>query len=216
MVQNPKLIDLKEGDGVTLKVAFNKNEPKSAWIVMGVDFKKQKALLKRDSGLDVKSPQPKWIDFKLIEQIFPQTEAIYQLFLDRQATDPMEYVSNESLQRFLYDVMQLMETCKANVDEYPTFHPGLYHPDIYKNEESSQGIKSESVKPEIKMEIKEEPNEEENEDLQEVPTIDDELQLFEPLTELRTQTLEGQSNVTRRSRRNEARTGQPGAFSKYF
>ena len=47
-----------------------KNEPKCAWIVHKVDWGRQKVQAARNSGLDMKESEPKWLDFKIIDRVF--------------------------------------------------------------------------------------------------------------------------------------------------
>ena len=70
LVQNPQLLKMKKGDGITLKVAFNKNEPKCAWVVLKIDWGRQKVQAVRNSGLDMKESEPRWLDFRMIDRVF--------------------------------------------------------------------------------------------------------------------------------------------------
>ena len=70
LVQNPQLLKMKKGDGITLKVAFNKNEPKCAWVVLKIDWGRQKVQAVRNSGLDMKESEPRWLDFRVIDRVF--------------------------------------------------------------------------------------------------------------------------------------------------
>ena len=89
LVRLPDLTEMKPGDAVTLVAPMNKNEPKSAWVVQKVDFKKRQAKLVRDSGLDKQRSSPKWICFSRIEQIFPADAAILHLAAETGVTvDP--------------------------------------------------------------------------------------------------------------------------------
>ena len=78
LVNNPNLVAIKEGDRVTLKLNFDKNEPKSPYIVVKVNFRKRQALLKRDSGLDSGAPEPRWICFSRIDNVFPKEDHFHQ------------------------------------------------------------------------------------------------------------------------------------------
>ena len=70
ILKNPQLLRLKPGDLITLKEKFDKNQPRSGWLVLKVDFKSQKVQIERDSGRDLKSPEVKTISFELIDKIF--------------------------------------------------------------------------------------------------------------------------------------------------
>merc|ERR1711911_352326 len=71
LVRLPALTELKPGDTVTLIENLDKNEPRSAWDVLKVDFKKRQAKLVRNSELDTHRSAAKWICFSRIDQIFP-------------------------------------------------------------------------------------------------------------------------------------------------
>ena len=77
LVKNPRLVAIKEGDIVTLKTNFNKNEPKAAYKVEKVNFRKRQALLKRESGLDAGTIIAKWICFSRIQDVFPSEDQMY-------------------------------------------------------------------------------------------------------------------------------------------
>lgn len=111
LVRLPALTDLKAGDTVTLIQPSDKNEPKSAWVVQAVDFKKRQAKLVRDSGLDKQRSSAKWICFSRIEQIFPAENAILHLAAETGAT-PNPYVDSwgiyrdpDRLKRFMRSAM---------------------------------------------------------------------------------------------------------------
>ena len=86
LVRLPGLTELKPGDTVTLNDKIDKNEPRSAWSVLKVDFKKRQAKLVRDSELDSQRGQPKWICFSRIDQLFPSETAILHLAVESAAT----------------------------------------------------------------------------------------------------------------------------------
>ena len=69
LVNNPKLLDLKIGDLITLKEKVDKNEPRCAYQVEKISFPNNKVQVRRYSGLDKESPDTKWIDFKLIHSV---------------------------------------------------------------------------------------------------------------------------------------------------
>ena len=72
LVNNPKLIELKIGDIISLKEKVNKNEPRFAYRIEKIDFPKNKALVRRYSGMDKNAPQAKWIDFRIIHSVASQ------------------------------------------------------------------------------------------------------------------------------------------------
>ena len=98
LVRLPSLTELKAGDTVTLIQPTDKNEPKAAWVVQAVDFKKRQAKLIRDSGLDKQRSSAKWICFSRIEQIFPAETAILHLAAETGAT-PNPYVDSWGIYR---------------------------------------------------------------------------------------------------------------------
>ena len=71
LVNLPELTLLKINDLVTLKEGFNKNEPRYTYRIDKIDFKKRKAFVFRESSMDVEIPQGRWIDFRLIDRVFP-------------------------------------------------------------------------------------------------------------------------------------------------
>ena len=73
LVNMPELTSLRINDLVTLKENFDKNEPRYTYRVDKIDFKKRQAYLFRESAMDVEMPQGKWIDFRLIDRVFPTT-----------------------------------------------------------------------------------------------------------------------------------------------
>ena len=82
LVRLPALTELKTGDTVTLIENLDKNEPRSAWDVLEVNFKKRQAKLVRNSGLDTHRSAAKWICFSRIDQIFPAETAVLQLAVE--------------------------------------------------------------------------------------------------------------------------------------
>ena len=86
LVRLPGLTELKAGDTVTLIQKADKNEPRAAWTVVNVDFKKRQAKMTRDSGLDTHRIAPKWVCFSRIEQIFPSETAILHLAVETGVT----------------------------------------------------------------------------------------------------------------------------------
>ena len=78
LVRNPDLVRIKEKDIVTLRENFNKNEPKSAYVVVKIDFRKRQALLRRESGLDSGPREPKWICFSRIDEVFPDENLMHR------------------------------------------------------------------------------------------------------------------------------------------
>ena len=81
LVNNPNLLKLTAGDVITLKENMNKNEPRYAYSVLEVDFKKQLALVQRFSGQDASESDKKWISFKLIHTIHKEHDVLNQ-FID--------------------------------------------------------------------------------------------------------------------------------------
>ena len=77
LVKNPKLVAIKPGDTVTLKEKFDKNEPKAAYLVEKVDFRKRQALLKRQSGLDAGQITSRWLCFSRIRDVFPKEDKLF-------------------------------------------------------------------------------------------------------------------------------------------
>ena len=98
LVRLPGLTDLKMGDTVTLNDKMDKNEPRSAWNVLKVDFKKRQAKLVRDSGLDSQRGQSRWICFSRIDQIFPAETAILHLAVESNST-ANPYVNEDGIYR---------------------------------------------------------------------------------------------------------------------
>ena len=94
LVNNPDLVAIKEGDMVTLKVDFNKNEPKAPYVVKKVDFRKRQALLRRESGLDTAVIGAKWICFSRIQDVFPKED---RFLLNMVAS--LEFDSDEEEER---------------------------------------------------------------------------------------------------------------------
>merc|ERR1711911_248330 len=82
LVRLPALTELKPGDTVTLIENLDKNEPRSAWDVLKVDFKKRLVKLVRNSELDTRRSAAKWICFSRIDQIFPKETAILHLAME--------------------------------------------------------------------------------------------------------------------------------------
>ena len=122
LVRLPSLTQLRAGDTVTLIQSSDKNEPKSAWSVQTVDFKKRQAKLVRDSGLDKQRSSPKWICFSRIEQIFPAETAILHLAAETGAT-PNPYVDSlgiyrdpNRLKRFMRAAMNAIGQFAASSD----------------------------------------------------------------------------------------------------
>ena len=68
-MNNPNLIKLKVGDLISLKEKVDKNEPRYAYRVEQINFPKNEAYVRRYSGLDVDSPDAKWISFKIIHSV---------------------------------------------------------------------------------------------------------------------------------------------------
>ena len=64
---------LKINDLVTLKEAYNKNEPRYTYRIDKIDFKKRLIFAFRESDIDVDVPEGKWLSFNLIHKVFPQT-----------------------------------------------------------------------------------------------------------------------------------------------
>ena len=114
LVRLPGLTDLKSGDTVTLVEKLDKNEPRAAWTVLKIDFKKRQAKLVRDSGLDSQRGQPRWICFSRIDQIFPSETAILHLAVESGAImnpyiDSLGiYRDLERLKRFIFQAVSAM------------------------------------------------------------------------------------------------------------
>ena len=108
LVQNPSLLQMKKGDGISLKIAFNKNEPKCEWLVLKVDWGNQKVYAERNSGLDAKANEPKWIDFRLIDRVFKKEHKNWENILACDSTDgkfntePSKAQFNEFLRRCFF------------------------------------------------------------------------------------------------------------------
>ena len=103
VVNNPQLLKLKSGDQVTLKGNTDKNDPKCAFVVHKVDFKKRLALLARNAGRETVVCDPKWISFELIDHIFKPEDLIFQNYVTTNTLeDPNErLIPAESLVKFL-------------------------------------------------------------------------------------------------------------------
>ena len=119
LVRNPGLTRLKEGDSVTLFEKFDKNEPKSAWVVKQVNAQKQKVLLQKDSGLNIKDSIPKWIDFAMVDDIFEEENALYDLSTtqDFHSKKLQERARHESFQKFLFHASAMTSTLRTNTLE---------------------------------------------------------------------------------------------------
>ena len=76
IIRNPLILRLKSGDHITIKEQFDKNQPRSGWLVLEVDFKNQKVKIQRDSGRDLIAPDVKTISFELIDKIFADSEKL--------------------------------------------------------------------------------------------------------------------------------------------
>lgn len=112
LVRNPDLVRIKERDLVTLRVKFNKNEPKCAYLVMKIDFRKRQALLRRESGLDSGSREPKWVCFSRIDEVFPAEDILHRNliasirytkedFIDEADFEKTEMSENEKKKKFM-------------------------------------------------------------------------------------------------------------------
>ena len=64
----------------TLKEGFDKNTPRSGWLVLEIDFKNQKLKIQRDSSRDLAVSDVKTISFELIDNVFTATDKINPIF----------------------------------------------------------------------------------------------------------------------------------------
>ena len=74
-LNNPGLFKLQIKDTVVLNEKPDKNEPRYQYVVEKINFPKREAFVRRDSGLDLQTPDGKWINFSLIHKIFPYNKS---------------------------------------------------------------------------------------------------------------------------------------------
>ena len=96
LVNNPELLNLAAGDIVTLKEQINKNEPRCAYTVIELDFKKQLVLLQRTSGQDSREGEKKWISFKLIHTIHKENDVVDDFLSETIENNQILQLENES------------------------------------------------------------------------------------------------------------------------
>ena len=102
VVNNPQILKLKSGDRVTLKGNTDKNDPKCAFVVHKIDFKKCLVLLARHSGREEEPAEPKWISFELIDHIFKPEDIAFQNYVTTNEQPISEWlVPREQFVKFL-------------------------------------------------------------------------------------------------------------------
>ena len=77
LISRPKILKLRPGDKITLKVNPGKNNFRSGYNVLKVDFSKSKVFIQRDSGRDEVPAIPFWITFDVIDHVFLKEDHLY-------------------------------------------------------------------------------------------------------------------------------------------
>ena len=126
LVRNQFLTKIKIGDTVQLKVKTDKNDVPTAWLVQKIDFSKKQLLLKKNSGLDTGRGECRWINFDLVERVFPAQDQIYQLYLDqeeegrRKKSKMSEFIARTVL---LANTMQSAPVVPSDLEMVPDLQP---------------------------------------------------------------------------------------------
>ena len=94
-ITNPDLISIKIGDYVTLKEQIDKNEPRYAYEVCEINFRKSLMKIKRLSGQDKKESEPKWISFKLIHSVHPSKSHETAFINEIQRLNQIEFMKED-------------------------------------------------------------------------------------------------------------------------
>lgn len=237
---------MKKGDGITLKVAVNKNEPKCAWIVLKIDWGRQKVQASRNSGLDMKESEPRWFDFKVIDRVFRGADRDWEHMLVCEANGGKVALETdkESFNQFLRNCFFAMinrddmESVPEYLDlpeiETPSVSEERSMQDVYleeedvdqsdsswvKTENEFEELKSEDLKKEewLKTESRFEDFEElSQESLSESKEILDKLEKEEePEVKQEVQPKKETSKKILPRRKAKDAMQQKGAFAKYF
>ena len=118
MVNNRYLTKIKIGDTVQLKIKTGKNDVPTAWLVQDISFPKRLLKLKKNSGVETGHGDERWVDFELVERVFPASDRIYQLYWDRSETQSDERKLSEFIARtvLLASTMQSVPTVPPDLD----------------------------------------------------------------------------------------------------
>ena len=109
LVNNRYLTKIKEGDTVQLKIRPDKNDVPTAWLVLKINFPKKQLLLRKNTGLDTGRGEERWVDFDLVERVFPVNDRIYQIYMDLEE-QPLE---KNKLSQFIMRTVLLADTLKS-------------------------------------------------------------------------------------------------------
>ena len=118
LVNNRYLTKIKIGDTVQLKIKTGKNDVPTAWLVQDISFPKRLLKLKKNSGVETGHGDERWVDFELVERVFPASDRIYQLYWDRSETQSDERKLSEFIARtvLLASTMQSVPTVPPDLD----------------------------------------------------------------------------------------------------
>ena len=126
LVNNRLLTKVKIGDTVQLKVHGDKNDVPTAWLVLNINFPKKQLLLRKNSGLDTGRGESRWISFEMVERVFPISDRIYQIHLDRnekrrtEERDLSEFIARTVL---LASTMQSAPQVPEDLEMVPELQP---------------------------------------------------------------------------------------------
>ena len=119
LVSRPKILKLKPGDKVTLKVNPGKNSFRSGYNVLKVDFSKSRVFIQRDSGRDEVPAIPFWITFDVIDHVFLEEDQLYWIQCGHDKIEkPHQRVVDKKITNLLAGALNV-----ADVFSYPTTLP---------------------------------------------------------------------------------------------
>ena len=151
LIKNPKILRLKAGDHITIKEKFDKNQPRSGWLVLSIDFKNHKLKIQRDSGRDQAEPDIKTISFELIDDIFADNDKLQAISL---ISEPLIKDMTPFLLKVLNcagEITSMPPQNQPNLPQNPFFDPDLVDlsynisdletPTLIEPNETGQGMK---------------------------------------------------------------------------